>query len=154
LSDKLKVEIMLASVTRLRVRLPRYLPAFLWYTFLTRRQLIRATGFRGGRLLLDAKRTFWTLTLWNTERDMKAYRGSNAHAKVMPRLAEWCDEAAYAHWTQNDDFVPSWQSAFEHLEKEGRLSKVAHPSLDHKARRFPFPRLSPLIGADIKPRTR
>jgi hypothetical protein len=30
---------------------------------------------------------------------MKAFRGTAPHAKVMPRLVEWCDEASYAHWT-------------------------------------------------------
>ena len=53
---------MLASVTRLRVRSLRYLPAFLWQTFLSQRQVVRAPGFSGGKLLIDRRRTFWTLT--------------------------------------------------------------------------------------------
>ena len=88
----------LASVTRLRVRGILYLPAFLWYTFRSQRQVIRAPGFAGGRLLVDAHWTFWTLTVWESEKAMKAFRGSGAHSQVMPRLPKWCDEAAYAHW--------------------------------------------------------
>ena len=38
-----------ASVTRLRVRYFRYLPEFIWRTFLTQRQTARADGFSGGR---------------------------------------------------------------------------------------------------------
>jgi hypothetical protein len=127
-----------------------YLPAFLWQTFLSQRQVVSAPGFSGGRLLLDAKRTYWTLTTWQDERAMKAFRGSGPHAKVMPRLMEWCDEAAYAHWVPIGDSVPSWLDAYEHLMAEGRLSRVAHPSSAHDARQFAKPRLSPLTGIDLK----
>lgn len=145
-----KIKAMLASVTRLRVRSMRYLPAFLWTTFLAQRQVLRAPGFHGGRLLIDAGRTFWTLTVWESESAMKGFRGSGPHAKVMPRLVEWCDEASYAHWTPAGDSVPSWPKAYEHLVAEGRLSRVAHPSASHGARRFEEPRLKPLIGVDLK----
>lgn len=141
----------LASVTRLRVRAMRYLPAFLWYTFRSQRQVRRAAGFMGGRLLVDAHWTFWTLTLWESEKAMKAFRGSGAHAQVMPRLAKWCDEAAYAHWTIPAGGVPSWPEAYERLRSEGKLSRVELPSSDHEARRFPQPRLKPLIGQELKP---
>jgi hypothetical protein len=143
---------MLASVTRLRVRSVWYMPAFLWMTFLSKRQVLSMLGFSGGRLLVDRHRTFWTLTTWQDERSMKTFRGSGPHAKVMPRLAEWCDEASYAHWTAEDGVVPSWPEAYRHLVSEGRLSKVAHPSADHEGRRFAEPRLSPLIGQDLKPK--
>jgi heme-degrading monooxygenase HmoA len=142
---------MLASVTRLRVRSLPFLPAFVWYTFLTYRQVIRAEGFRGGRLLVDKHWTFWTLTVWENERAMKAFRGTSAHAKVMPRLVHWCDEAAYAHWTLSSDAVPPWQEAYDHLQKEGKLSRVAHPSPEHEARAFTAPRLKPLIGNNLHP---
>jgi heme-degrading monooxygenase HmoA len=143
---------MFASVTRLRVRSLMYLPAFLWQTCLSQRQVVRAHGFAGGRLLVDKRLTFWTLTTWQDERAMKAFRGSGPHSKVMPHLVEWCDEAAYAHWVSSGDAVPSWQEASEHLVADGRLSRVAHPSASHDARQFAKPRLQPLIGNDLKPR--
>ena len=142
---------MVASVTRLRVRLVRYLPAFVWKTFLSQRQVVRASGFVGGRLLVDANRTFWTLTVWENEQAMKAFRGSGAHAGVMPRLQEWCDEASYAHWNPASASIPGWPEAFEHLVSDGRMSRVKHPSADHDARHFARPRLEPLIGQDLKP---
>lgn len=143
---------MLATVTRLRVRSAKYLPPFAWETFLSQRQALRAPGFLGGRLLLDAQRTFWTLTVWESERAMKGFRGTAPHAKVMPRLVEWCDEAAYAHWIiATGASVPSWREAYEHLVADGRLFRVAHPSSAHDARQFAQPRLSPLIGLKLKP---
>jgi heme-degrading monooxygenase HmoA len=142
---------MLVSVTRLRVRGLRFLPAFLWKTHFAQRQVARARGFCGGRLLVDAHRTFWTMTAWEDERAMKAFRGSGAHAQVMPKLVAWCDEAAYAHWTTSDDKLAEWPEACERLVNEGKLSRVENPSTDHTARRFAAPRLKPLIGQDIKP---
>lgn len=145
---------MLASVTRLRVRAFAYLPAFLWMTFRSQRQVSRAEGFAGGKLLVDFHRTYWTLTVWESERAIKQFRGSGAHGEVMPKLATWCDEASYAHWTIADAEVPSWPEAYTHLVSEGHLSRVEHPSPDHAARRFPQPRLKPLIGQNLKPAAR
>ena len=122
-------------------------------TFLSQRQVARAPGFLSGGLLVDARYTFWTLTVWESERAMKAFRGSGTHAKVMPRLVEWCDEAAYTHWAPNSATAPSWPEAHERLVSEGRLSRVAHPSPGHEARQFPKPRLKPLIGSELKPAT-
>jgi hypothetical protein len=126
------------------------MPSFLWHTFRSKRQVERAQGFLGGRLLVDAHRTYWTLTLWSSEQAMKKFRGAEAHAKVMPRLAHWCDEASYAHWMPVGDSVPSWDEAYEHLFADGRLSRVTKPSEDHANRRFPRPRLNPLIGQELK----
>lgn len=142
---------MLVSVTRLRVRRLWHLPAFLWQTFRANRQVAAASGFHGGRLLIDKRLTFWTLTTWEDERAMKSFRGSGAHAQVMPRLFHWCDEAAYVHWTATENNITEWPEAFEHLVREGRLSRVEHPSSDHTERKFPEPRLKPMIGQEIRP---
>jgi hypothetical protein len=144
--------VMLASVTRLRVRSLRFVPLFLWKTFLSQRQVLRTPGFLGGRLLVDSGLTFWTLTGWESEQAMKAFRGAGAHARVMPRLAEWCNEAAYAHWVQTGDTVPTWDEAYERLAADGRLSRVARPTRNHSERQFARPRLSPLIGQNLKPK--
>lgn len=142
---------MFASVTRLRIHSARNIPAFMWGNFLAKRQVERAPGFFGGRLLIDVNRVFWTLTGWESERSMKNFRGSGPHARGMPQLQRWCDEAAYAHWITTDAAVPSWLEAYTHLVREGRLSRVAHPSPNHNARQFAEPRLQPLIGVDLKP---
>jgi hypothetical protein len=142
---------MFASVTRLRVRSVRLLPSFLWRTFQSQRQAEHAPSFLGGRLLIDSRLTFWTLTAWQSEETMRGFRGSGAHARVMPRLAEWCNEAAYAHWIQTDNSIPTWEDAYERLLAEGRLSRVEHPSQNHLDRQFARPRLNPLIGLDLKP---
>jgi len=142
---------MFVSVTRLRVRSFRILPRFFLRNYLAQRQVVRSLGFLGGRLLIDARRTFWTLTVWESEKAMKAFRGSGAHAAVMPRLPKWCNEASYTHWESTNSEVPTWHEAYEHLLKDGRLSRVENPSQDHQARRFAPPRLRPLIGQNLVP---
>jgi hypothetical protein len=69
----------------------------------------------------------------------------------MPRLFDWCDEAAYAHWTVPDGELPDWLQAYEQLSREGRLSRVANAPDDHLERLFSKPRLQPLIGQDMSP---
>jgi Domain of unknown function (DUF3291) len=140
---------MLASVTRLRVRSLLHLPAFFWTALLVARQAKRAPGFVGGGLLIDNLRTYWTLTVWEDEKSMKAFRGLGAHGRAMPKLLHWCDEASYARWTCADERVPQWREAYDHLLREGRLSRVERPSADHEARRFPEPRLH--IGTKLTP---
>jgi len=122
-------------------------------TLLAQRQIRRAPGFLGGRLLIDNLHTYWTLTAWQDEKAMKAFRGAGAHSRVMPKLVAWCDEAAYTHWMAADS-IPEWPEAYERLVSDGRLSRVAQPSQDHTSRRFPKPRLQPLIGQNLKPTAR
>jgi len=62
------------SVTRLRVRSFIYLPQFLRDAFKSMRQVGRSSGFLGGRLLVNAKNVFWTMTAWKDEAVMNAYR--------------------------------------------------------------------------------
>jgi hypothetical protein len=52
------------SVTRLRVRSFIHLPQFFWDTFKSMRQSEHSIGFLGGRLLVNARNVFWTMTTW------------------------------------------------------------------------------------------
>lgn len=145
---------MFVSVTRLRVRWVIFLPQFLWKTQFAKSQAQKASGYLGGKLLVDAHRAYWTLTAWESEKAMKAYRGSGAHGSVMRKLAEWCEEAAYTHWESSNATIPEWIEAYDRLVDSGKLSRVTHPSAAHEARQFASPRLHPLIGQELKPKTR
>jgi hypothetical protein len=143
---------MIVSVTRLRVRSALLLLPFVFRAFQSQRQVARAPGFVGGRLLIDTKRTFWTLTAWESEKAMRDYRGSGAHKNAMPRLVDWCDEASVVHWTSESAEIPSWSEAVDRMRQQGRASQVAHPSAYHEALQFPSPRLRPMIGQELRPR--
>ncbi len=116
------------SITRLRVRSFRYLPVFLIGAFRSARQAKNAPGNLAVSLLSDANFTFWTRTLWNDERSMRGFMLAGLHRRVMPRLLQWCDEAAIAHWLQDSLEPLSWQEAYRRLQQEGRASKVDYPS--------------------------
>jgi heme-degrading monooxygenase HmoA len=138
------------SVTRLRVQAIRYLPSFVWRTLQSVRQTERAFGFLGGKLLRETRNAFWTVTAWEDEAVMNAFRTSGAHRRAMPKLLQWCDEAAVVHWTQETAELPAWREAHRRMVEEGRISKVNHPSSDQLAKHIPAPRLS-RIEKSLKP---
>jgi heme-degrading monooxygenase HmoA len=130
------------SVTRLRVRSLRFMPRFVVHAMWTGRQAKHAPGFLGGSLLPDRKRTFWTMTLWRNQADMRSYIISGAHLKAMPKLLNWCDEASIVHWTQDVQIAPDWLEAERRMRAEGRPSKVRSPSPNHQGLAFDPPRTS------------
>ena len=130
------------SVTRLRIRSLRFLPAFFRQTAGTLAQVRGAKGFRGGALLADRRWAFWTLTAWNDEADMRAYMLGGAHRAAMPSLVDWCDEASVVHWSQNDDALPGWPEAERRMRADGRPSKLRHPGPGHAGLAFPPARLT------------
>jgi hypothetical protein len=139
------------SLTRLQLRSFWYLPPFQWHTYRTRKQIEGAEGFVTGKLLVDARLCFWTLTGWQSQKEMKAYRDSGPHHQVMPQLRRWCNEAAVAHWEQSETALPDWSEAYRRLASEGRLSPVLHPSEDHTRKQFREPRLNRGLEAVMKP---
>lgn len=129
------------SITRLRVRSWRFLPMFFLYALRAARQAARAEGNLATKLLQDQHNTFWTATVWSDDTAMKSFMLDGIHRRAMPKLLNWCDEAALVHWTQEGKELPSWSDARMRLEREGRRSKVNHPSPVHNAHQFPEPRV-------------
>jgi hypothetical protein len=129
----------LVSVTRLRLRSARYLIPFMIYALMSSRQARRSRGNLGVKLLRDANRAFWTLTVWQAEEDMRSFIMAGSHRRAMPKLLDWCDEASVAHWNQDSSELPGWNHAHCKLVEQGRPSKVSLPSRDHVARRIPEP---------------
>jgi hypothetical protein len=137
------------SLTRLRVRSLRFMPGFFLYAIRSERQVRRAAGFLSGALLPDRDRAFWTMTAWDSEASMRAYMISGAHKEAMPKLLHWCDEASVAHWVQEETVLPSWEQADQRMRKDGRASKVLHPSAAHAGLNYKVPRT--MGSASIRP---
>lgn len=134
---------MHVSLTRLRIRSLRFLPGFVVYALRSESQVRSAAGFRRGSLLPDRKFTFWTMTLWDSPENMRAYMTSGAHRAAMPKLLHWCDQASVTHWETDDDTLPPWEDAASRMRSQGRPSKVLHPAVGHTDLTFDPPRLSP-----------
>lgn len=130
------------SVVRLRLRSVRFLPMFFVHANRSWRQAARSTGFLDGTLLPDDRHAYWAMTLWREQGDMMRYMGSGAHAHVMPKLVEWCDEASVVHWRQDGDAVPGWREADRRMRAEGRPSTLRRASPHHQALTFASPRLA------------
>ena len=120
------------SVTRLRVRSWTFLPAFLIQSLRIGRQARNAAGNLGVNLLADRRKTFWTCTCWESEAAMRAFMLAGPHGPTMRKLLEWCDEAALVHWSQPGQELPTWMEAHQRMQREGRTSKVNHPSEDQR----------------------
>jgi hypothetical protein len=129
----------LIYITRLRVRSWLYFPAFVLRSNRSAEQAAAAEGNLAVRLLRDRHNTFWTMTAWSNDADMKAFMHAGTHGAVMRKLLDWCDEAALTHWTQEDANLPTWEQAHQRLQHEGRRSKVHHPSAAHTAFVIPAP---------------
>jgi hypothetical protein len=140
------------SITRLRLRSFFYLFSFMVHASRSTRQLVTSSKFIKGKTLLDRKLTFWTMTLWNSEEDMRAYRNTEFHKAAMPKLQNWCDEASIAHWTQEDDAFPPWDEAWQRMKQSGRISKVKHPTEDHAGMNIPAPLVRPNMERILKPK--
>jgi hypothetical protein len=141
----------LISVTRLRLRSFFYLPKFIWYTLKSQRQAERSQGFLGGRLMRSKGNAFWTVTAWKDEAAMRAYRGTGAHMKAMPKLLDWCDEASVAHWEQAADELPTWAEAHRRMVAEGRMSKVKRPSEAQLEKKIAAPKSDGSEGQQLRP---
>jgi hypothetical protein len=130
---------MLVSVTRLRLRSARFLLPFIVYSIRSTRQAKRSPG----NVVTDATRDkhggYWTRSVWDDEQSMRAFMMSGVHRRVMPRLLEWCDEAAVVHWGQETPTPPTWEEAHRRLVTQGRLSKVRHPSPAQATLDYPSP---------------
>jgi len=138
------------SVTRLRVRSWRFIPAFLLATYRISGQARKAEGNLALRVFRDAHNAFWTCTCWDSEPSMRAFMLAEPHGPAMRKLLEWCDEAALVHWTQDDDELPTWSEAHRRMLREGRPSKVNHPSDAQKGYRIEAPRESAKTGLSLK----
>ena len=142
----------LVAITRLRVRSLRYLPAFLLGSLRSARAAKNASGNLAVSLLSDSHLAFWTRTLWTDEHSMRAFMLAPPHRAVMPKLLQWCDEAAVTHWLQQTPEPPSWQEVHRRLQQEGRTSRVDHPSEAQLRFEIPTPRTARQLTLKSPPR--
>ncbi len=72
---------------------------------------------------------------------MRVFMRGQPHRRAMGKLANWCDEASVAHWTQASVDPVSWQEAWRRMRAEGRPSVVDHPTLAHANFQIAAPRI-------------
>ena len=124
---------MVLSVTRLHIRALRFLPSFFVAALRSTFQAQRAAGCLGGMTGNESLKGYWTVTGWETVKAMHAFRNSGPHMRAMRRLLEWCDEASFARWEEDEGRLPDAVEAHRQMSAIGHTSKVAHPSDRHSA---------------------
>lgn len=139
------------SITRLRLRSLRFLPAFALRSWRSTRQIRRSPGFIAGGFATEGVRGFWTITAWSEDAAMRDYRNGGDHGRAMSKLSGWCDEASLVHWLQEGEILPSPAEALRRMVEGGRLSKVRHPSAGHAAGLIAPDRLVPRTGPSLRP---
>jgi len=127
------------SVTRLRVRSPEFLDAFIVDAIAADEQARAAPGNLGVEVLGEVTNAYWTKSVWVDRAAMRAFMTSGHHAETMPRLRGWCDEAHVAHWDQEAEALPTWAEAHRRLVGEGRRSAVDAPTAAHESMDIPAP---------------
>lgn len=70
---------------------------------------------------------------------MRTFMMGGAHRQAMPKLLDWCNEAALVHWEQDSAQLPAWDEGHRRLIAEGRRSKVRHPTPAQDALNYPAP---------------
>jgi heme-degrading monooxygenase HmoA len=124
------------SVTRLRLRSLRFLPAFLWYAVRSQSQAKQAPGNFESRTQAKSGLAFWTLTVWENESAMRQYILAGTHREAMTKLTHWCDEAALTHWMQDSAETPDWSIAEQKLIEQAKFTPLKYPSQAHREKRF------------------
>jgi heme-degrading monooxygenase HmoA len=124
-------------VTRLRVRTPARLPAFLRASRAAAEQAQRSPGYLGGGLRVERGGVFWTMTVWDSARSMAGFRDSGAHRGAADRVSTLAREATSAMWEQPNDAVPSWRIAGRRMQESADFAELTHASRSHRLRRPP-----------------
>ena len=127
------------SITRLRLRSVWFLPGFMLGNERSVKELIKTPGFIAGKELVDKKLTFWTITVWEADAAMKVFRNAKAHQAAMRKLPLWCNEASFAHWLDESNDVPDWNTAYSRMIATGKLAKVNKPSPSQANKNFTKP---------------
>ena len=118
----------------------RALPSFLRDTESVVRQLRGVDGFLRGSLLVEPRLAFWTLTMWDGPRAMRAFRDAGAHAAVMPLLGDHAQEASYVGWWQDEETLPSWTEVHRHFRSDATFTPLPRGKLRHRQGLVPAPR--------------
>ena len=144
------------SITRFRLRNgnPIGLALFFWHTLRSSRQAQRSPGFWIGKMLAGKQHTYWTLTLWQEEASMKAYRKTGSHRAAMRGMSlldRFCSEAATYGRPYEGLELPHPNDLLDELNSGGRFLTLSRPSAAHRDRVL---EPTPILGSQVlSPRT-
>jgi len=118
--------VVMASI--LQLQRYRDVPAFLLAALRLRALFRRTPGaIRLSLSTIPLRRTFWTLSQWQSQDDLDRYTRHADHVKVMKTFASRMTGFTLATWNQADSTPPEWRHA-ETTVAAARNSTSASPS--------------------------
>lgn len=106
---------MFIVITEIKVKNLFKFPAFLKHSVRSHDQAKKAPG--NIHTSLNGKRlSGYTITAWNSEADMTAFRNSGAHKTAMQEMKKISSAFRTVHY--HADKAPSWQEAFAILKQK------------------------------------
>ena len=104
---------MFMSVTRLHLKGKRMLPVFFYHTLWSIIQSKNAKGLLYSSFDRESWHTYWTLTVWENQDCMRAFRNKGSHLKAMKISRNIADELEYINWEA--DQIPTWDECKKRL---------------------------------------
>ena len=90
-------------------------------------------------MLADANNAWWTVSAWQGGDAIARYVHTDPHPTAMGRLGEFCDEATFVDWMQDNPALPDWRTSYRHIVADGQVAALRHPSPANATREFPPP---------------
>ncbi|MFC9285489.1 DUF3291 domain-containing protein [Streptomyces sp. NPDC057052] len=108
--------------SRFEVRSLKDVPRFLLKSLGAWRQVTRAPGAYGASLVAQPlRRTFWTLSAWESEEALYRYARTEPHRSVMTGLRSTTKASAFAFWRVPAAGLPvDWADARRRLAEQER----------------------------------
>ncbi|MEV4611698.1 DUF3291 domain-containing protein [Kitasatospora sp. NPDC049258] len=112
----------LVMASRLEVRSFKDVPRFFLKSLAAWKQVRTAPGALGASLIAQPlKRTFWTLSAWETREALYTYAKTEPHYSVMTSLRPTMKDSTFTFWEVPVEQLPiRWPDAKQHLADQAR----------------------------------
>ncbi|WP_030263648.1 DUF3291 domain-containing protein [Streptomyces sp. NRRL B-24484] len=106
--------------SRFEVRSLADVPRFFWKSLAAWRQVRTAPGAVGASLIAQPlKRTFWTLSAWESREALYAYAKAEPHYSIMTSLRSTMDNSTFTFWDVPVEELPiTWPEARRRLAEQ------------------------------------
>ena len=111
---------VLVMASRLEVRALRDVPRFFVKSLAAWRQVRSAPGAVGASLVArPLRRTFWTLSAWESREELNAYVRAEPHRSIMTSLRGVMKDSSFVFWESAAEDLPiEWAEARRRLAEQ------------------------------------
>ncbi|WP_419998774.1 DUF3291 domain-containing protein [Streptomyces boninensis] len=119
---------IVVMASRLRLKSILRVPRFFMLSGGVLRQVRVSPGNVGVSLRADPwRKTFWTLSAWESRDALNEYVGTDPHLTVMTKLKPAMRESLFTFWKHDGGSLPSWAEADKRLSEQEALRAAADP---------------------------